>query len=221
VAGVVTGRALDTQGRPMARALIWFQPVSFFGVVSGRTGADGRYELQGLGGTPYYAKAWAEVAYSGRTYCVRLGMPSEADYDAFVPAPGAVRDFRWRLEGRIPNEEGERYFGGEVRLFGDGTTARGDSVELRLTPTGPLIDGSAGRALTRTVDAYGIARDIPVGPYRVTATLIAAGGARSPLRIGADDKTLDEAAPLEFLPSSSSCDATNGYGRSFLTWKRP
>jgi len=46
-------------------------------------------------------------------------------------------------------------------------------VTITLTPTGTLIDGSAGAVMTRTVDASVgnfVLRDVPMGRYTVRAT---------------------------------------------------
>ena len=74
-------------------------------------------------------KAWAQVNWHGRDYCLRLAMPSAGDYDSFVPSAGAVRNFRWQLTGRIPDLD-DQYFGGEVRLMGDGSAPGSNDVEL-------------------------------------------------------------------------------------------
>src|SRR3546814_11710318 len=62
-----------------------------------------------------------------------------------------------------------------------------EDVELTLTPSGPLIDGSEGKTLVlRQGDHYwvqfGYLEDIPIGRYTVTAILKNKDGPR-PLRI--------------------------------------
>src|SRR3546814_3061732 len=62
-----------------------------------------------------------------------------------------------------------------------------EDVELTLTPSGPLIDGSEGKTLVlRQGDHYwvqfGYLEDIPIGRYTVTAILKNEAGPR-PLRI--------------------------------------
>src|SRR3546814_12056742 len=62
-----------------------------------------------------------------------------------------------------------------------------EDVELTLTPSGPLIDGSEGKTLVlRQGDHYwvqfGYLEDIPIGRYPVTAILKNEAGPR-PLRI--------------------------------------
>lgn len=60
----------------------------------------------------------------------------------------------------------------------------GCSLRLTLTPRGPLLDGSAGRTLTRDLLLYHW-RDIPIGVYTATATLIGPSGGMTalPLRV--------------------------------------
>jgi hypothetical protein len=219
--GVVVGRVVDTRGRPIADAVVWIEPALTTGLARTRTGADGRYAVRGLfTNIPYYAKAWTEVEYNGRQYCLRLGMPNESGFDSFVPLQGEVRDFRWQLTGEIGPYD-ELYFGGEVRLFGDGSTGDADQIELHLTPVGPLIDGSAGTPLTVTAPANTyLIQDIPPGVYSVTATLIDRLGMVIPLQIGSTYESQGPAARLEFEPSSLGCNNNNGLERSFLYWSR-
>jgi hypothetical protein len=219
--GVVTGIALDTRGQPLAGATVWIQPALTTGLVKTRTGPDGRYEVRGLvTWLPYYAKAWTDVTYNGQSYCVRLGMPNPADFDAFAPDAATVRNFRWQLEGPIPDLQ-DRLYGGEVRLFPYGTFAEGDSVELRLTPKGPLVDGSAGRAVTRRVVPNDIVQGFPHGVYTVRATLIEADGTRTDLRVGRSLNATAESATLDWASSGPGCGNDSGLTRSFLYWERP
>lgn len=185
--GVVMGVARDSRGQPIANAMVEVKMVFNSNVVTTRTGADGRYVVRGLpAGLSHQVKAWSEVTYRGRTYCVRLGMPSDADYDAFVPSGTVVRDFRWQLTGRIPDAT-SNFFGAAIDVdTWDVTGIRiGDDIEVQFTPQGPLVDGSAGSAFTRVV-RFGsnlAINDIPHGAYTVAATLVQ-DGVRTPLKVG-------------------------------------
>jgi hypothetical protein len=146
--GVVTGVARDAQGRPIANARVAVKMVFNPNVVWTRTGADGRYTVGGLAaGLSHQAWAWHEVEYGGRSYCIALGMPNVADYDAFVPAPGVVRDFRWQLTGRIP-DAGNNFFGATLVLalgsdhFYDPVLENGDDVECGSRPPGRWWTGA-------------------------------------------------------------------------------
>src|SRR3546814_18808349 len=84
-----------------------------------------------------------------------------------------------------------------------------EDVELTLTPSGPLIDGSEGKTLVlRQGDHYwvqfGYLEDIPIGRYTVTAILKNEAGPR-PLRIQ-DWHTEDAFKPelqIHFIPASN------------------
>ena len=186
----VTGVILDTQGRPIEGAKVWIEPALTTGLVEVRTGADGRYSATSLVNVPYNAKAWTTVEYRGHRFCLRLGMPSGSDYDSFVPEHGAERNFQWQLTGPIEDlKEYNEYFGGMVRVMNAGYYLdKGKALELTFTPTGPLINGSTGSALTRTLDLSkeSDVYDVPVGPYTVTAELVGFDGGRYPVQMGPD-----------------------------------
>ena len=185
-AGVVTGVARDGRGQPIANALVEVKMVFNPNIVTTRTGADGRYVVRGLpAALSHQVKAWTEVTYRGTSYCVRLGMPNDADYDAFVPATTVVRDFRWQLTGRIPDARAN-VFGANVDVdTWDVMGIRaGDEIEVQFTPRGPLVDGSEGSVITRVV-RFGsnlAINDLPHGSYTAAATLVREG-ARTPLKV--------------------------------------
>jgi hypothetical protein len=226
----VIGRALDAQGKPLPNVQIY---VGGVGVATpplrGTTNAEGRYTVDGfVDQYTYKAFAWVPVNYQGKDFCLRLAHENPSEYATFVARDGAVRNFRWKLQGRIDDSTADpatdsAYFGGGARLFlefadGDYTGA----VELQLTPTGPLIDGSQGQPLTRSVDLSKphFVVDIPVGPYKVTATRIKTGGARSALLVGPSDRELASESSLEFQPETyptcGSQVASSGVKRAFL-----
>ena len=185
-AGVVTGVARDARGQPIANALVEVKMVFNPNVVATRTGADGRYVVRGLpAGLSHQVKAWTEVAYRGQSYCVRLAMPNDADYDAFVPSTTVVRDFRWQLTGRIPDAPANVFGAGvDVDTWDVSGIRTGDEIEVQFTPQGPLVDGSAGSAITRVV-RFGsnlAINDLPHGVYTTAATLVQ-NGVRTPLKV--------------------------------------
>src|SRR5579875_2973533 len=116
-ANTVSGIALDAQGKPLAGVKIRAENPTGNNIhVDGTTGSDGRYKLKlsSIGGWKIYA--WKEVEYQGKIYHLRLGMKTDADYDAFSTDDKAiVKDFVWKLNGRIPDrsasyENGWGYF---------------------------------------------------------------------------------------------------------------
>lgn len=216
--GTVTGRAVDGQGRPLAGAVIWVNPVITTGLHETWTDADGRYQATGLPPVGYRVMGWLETEYQGQRYCLRLGHPSASDYGSVNPAEGATPNLIWQLQGRIPDIEAYPdvgYFGGSVSVMDEmSVPARNLPVEVTLTPTGPLIDGSSGQPLTRRPNAEGYLLDIPVGVYTVRATLDG-----QPVRVGSSSSSLASEATLGF-PPNGSCkgNSSSGVGRAYLYW---
>jgi hypothetical protein len=220
-AGVVSGTARDTKGQPISGALVWVEPAVTTGLLTAHTGSNGAYSVTGLARLPYTAKAWTQVSYRGKNFCLRLASSQPSDYDSFVPTTGVVRNFQWKLTGQIPDLDNQ-FFGGEIELMGDGSAPSSDDVELRLVPTAPLIDGSTGQTLTRTVSAYGLVQDVPAGAYTATATLIGPGGTRTPLAVGRSYGSGAASMPIEFLPASEpSCGNGSGLERAYVYWSVP
>ena len=184
--GVVQGIALDTQGRPIAGALVWIRPSVTTGLITARTDENGRYRVKGPSNLPYHAFAWHTVEYRGKNLCFRLASEKLSDYDSFVPTSGVVRNFKWQMNGSIPDYDGN-FFGAEFRVFLPGYEG-GGKTELTLVPDGPLVDGSAGKTLKYTIGQGDspIIGNVPVGVYKVTAVHIAPDGKRNPLNISPD-----------------------------------
>lgn len=233
--GEVSGTVLDTRRRPMPGALIWVLPSVTTGLVKATTDAGGRYRVTALPNVPYATTAWAKVPYRGETFCVRLAAESPAQYAPFAGRDGAVRNFRWTLSGPVPDSDSSTtFFGAEVRVMtaavddGEQLVPLAESrVEFTLTPTGPLIDGSAGKTITRTTRAgENMLYDIPLGHYAVTAVEIGAGGARRPLLVGREYfGGQARTGQLAFKPWSDLCGGRPGSGsfidRAFLYVSRP
>jgi hypothetical protein len=229
-AGTITGRALDTQGRPLANVKVAVEPALTKGdPIVTRTGADGTYRVEGLPSVPYWAHAWTEVNFNSQRFCLRLGMPDVAQYEAVNPSKGAVRDFRWQLTGPIPDFSSDpMYFGAKVYLDLTGDFS-GSTLKLTFTPSGPLIDGSAASPVTRTFSlASGrpIVEDLPVANYTVTGT-VTQGGSEQPLHIGLEPADTyaaqTEAAQLAFKPGGNPCiSLANGVAADvYLFLNRP
>lgn len=226
--GTVQGQALDTAGKPLGGVQVWIKPVVTTGVAEAVTDGKGRYTVPGLPPVGYRGYAWLAVPYRGKTFCYRLASAAGGDDSPFVPNGTLTRNFRWQLSGRIPDQEPYSdlgYYGGSLPLmagFGQERWAtQDDEIELTLTPTGPLIDGSAGKVLTRTAPARGMALDVPIGTYRVQATFIAASGKREPLTVSATDGDYAAQATVNFRPSGDTCKGTTGGapGRAYVYWR--
>ncbi|HRN60940.1 MAG TPA: carboxypeptidase-like regulatory domain-containing protein [Gammaproteobacteria bacterium] len=202
--GYVTGTVIDTQGKPIAGAKILLDgTILRDSYLRGTTGEDGSYRIQAQPGA-WMAYAEFEKTYNGRSYPLALH-PDSTDS---IGDGGGVRNFRWKLEGRSPLNE-YVYYGGF--LIVDTTTTFADDiadVELTLTPDGPLIDGSEGKALRLRMHdhywvQYGYIEDVPIGRYKVTAVLDNGGGPR-PLKIATrnGDGVPATEYQLDFLPRS-------------------
>ena len=175
--GHATGRVVDTQGRPIVGARVHLDNTVFHSShMQATTGEDGRYRLKMQPGA-WQASAKFSRQYNGRTYELELHPENGDSFDD----DGAVRNFSWKLEGRSPLNE-YRYYGGF-----DGSEGK----VLRLRFGGP-----------RWVQ-YGHIEDIPIGRYRVTATLDSEAGPR-PLRI--QDRHaqggFEREFVLDFIPES-------------------
>jgi hypothetical protein len=221
----VTGVALDTKGNPIPNAKVWIEPAVTTGLLETSTDANGTYRTGKLPNVPYYAKAWTFVAYNGEDFCLRLGMPKASDYGAFTVEEGVVRNFQWQLSGVIEDlKEYDGYFGAEIRLFIDGDMKDGE-VELTFTPIAPLVDGSGGKVITRTLNVNEelMVYDIPLGQYEVSGVLLE-NGKRTKLRVGVESvwdgyDAQTETAALAFKPNG--CGNGNGIDRAFLYLNSP
>lgn len=202
--GHATGRVVDTQGRPIVGARVHLDNTVFHSShMQATTGEDGRYRLKMQPGA-WQASAKFSRQYNGRTYELELHPENGDSFDD----DGAVRNFSWKLEGRSPLNE-YRYYGGFILVFTESDFYEDmAAVELTLAPHGPLIDGSEGKVLRLRFGGprwvqYGHIEDIPIGRYRVTATLDSEAGPR-PLRI--QDRHaqggFEREFVLDFIPKS-------------------
>lgn len=228
--GTVQGQVLDTRGKPLEGVTVWIKPVVTTGVAEVLTDEHGRYEVEGLPPVGYRAYAWLGVRYQGQKFCYRLALPKTAEYNPFVPSAGITRNFQWKLSGRIPDWDDDEselgYFGGSVSPmqggFQDRWATNDDQIELQLTPVGPLIDGSTGKPLKRTVPGRKVAVDIPIGTYKVKATFIGKNGQREALTVSGDqDGQYGSEATIKFKGADGSCTGSygGGAGRSYVYWR--
>ena len=177
--GYATGKVIDSRGSPVSGARILLDNTMFYAsYLHGSTAQDGTYRIKMQPGA-WKAQASLKTTYNGRSYTLPLHPDNAEAFDD-------VRDFSWKLEGRVPDSD-YAYYGGFIQLTDDFDFNDMADVELTLTPSGPLIDGSEGRTLRlRPGDHYWVGRyqveDIPIGRYLVRATLVGAGGPR-PLHI--------------------------------------
>ncbi|PNY79470.1 carboxypeptidase-like regulatory domain-containing protein [Deinococcus koreensis] len=227
----VSGQVLDQHGQPIAGALIWVLPALTTGLVTLHSDAQGRYVSPPLINVPYRTYAAIQTEYRGQTFCQRLAAGSVSEYDAFSPDPtGTItRNFRWRITGAMPDGT-NTFFGGDVRIYhktwsdAQQLVAGDSSVELRLVPDGPLIDGSAGQTVVKSARVgENLLYDIPVGHYTVTATEVHKDGTRTPLVVGDYLGPPAARTTLDFKPLSGSCigGTSNGVDRAGVYVARP
>lgn len=228
--GEVKGTVRDSQGKPLKGAIVRIQPALTGGMLTVKTNAQGEYTASALLDMPYSANAWVLLPYRGQQFCLRVDSVNEQGYEPFDVKRGAVRNFKFRLSGPIPDAGADAYFGGEVRLLHPGWDDDGvvdwdeSRVEVTLVPDGPLVDGSKGKTVVRTTrpgDAF--LYDIPLGHYRATAVLLRQDGSRTPLLMGA--KQPQASMVLDFQSNTTSCGLgygkVNGISRAFLYVARP
>lgn len=208
-AGVVKGRVTDSAGNPIkgAEVVVDNQFLYDSNMVL-TTDAKGNYraEMPGAAAT-YNVTASFKKTYNNAKYTFRLAPENP---EAFAGRDGAVRDFTWKLTGEQPDAP-DTFYGGTV-LFNlspinpaDDSYVDSAGVTLTLTPAGPLVDGSPGKPLTKRAENTGdgwAVRDVPVGPYKITATLATASGRKQPLRIRTRDGSASYAADVttDFKP---------------------
>jgi hypothetical protein len=181
----VSGIVLDTKGRPLEGADVSLSADFVYGQARVTTGADGRYEIGDLIKATYRVTAWIKTDYAGGGVCQRLGMDRPSDYNSFPVSEGAVRNFRWQLTGEIGATD--TFFGAQIQIwdFDSDVRSKSRAVEFTLTPTGPLVDGSAPAVIVREAALDYPASDdgiydIPLGTYRMKAELISKDGGRTP-----------------------------------------
>jgi hypothetical protein len=251
-AGVIKGTVTTTDGRPVKSiggGISGYSAKSGQNVSATIDGADGKYRVA-VGPGQFATRAWTDVEYNGRNYRIDLcpvdGKPVLAKQDTTA---GVIKNFVWKLDGFRPGSDARSddrfygHFGGSINFNPEGQGAtywadiKGDyahapepkippdaTVELTLTPDGPLIDGSTGKpvVLTQTpgkVTGYmdRITRGIPIGRYKVTARAKLVDGTVKPLRVTPYYQFKNKQAPepattavLEFVQSKPNSDIVNG-----------
>jgi len=178
----LTGKVTDSKGNPLANVEVTVenQMTGNHNTRSVLTNTDGTYKIELNSVGIYQASAYIKKNYNGVEYY----LPLHPDNTDLFNKEGAVRNFVWKLSGRIPNEAG--YYGGSCEISPDINEIPIEdlqNVEFTLTPIGPIIDGSAGGVIKINpvrVSSYFVIRDIPIGRYSATAVY----------KQGASNKTL-------------------------------
>lgn len=189
----IRGTVKDAAGNPVKSARIRVENPNGNNIHYNTTSdAEGKYTVtvSAIGG--YHIYAWKEIAFETELYQVRLAMEKEADYDAFnVPSGGVIKNFIWKLDGRIPDrivskENGTGYFGGTIKFINFNSITdqipAGAEIIIKLTPVpnAKFLDGTsaAGKIIEKKFtirDGVGQAyyvNDIPATKYRITASCV-------------------------------------------------
>lgn len=173
--GTVKGRVTDTKGNGMPNVQVVIEhTVLYAKYVYATTDAQGYYKTNVPEGS-WRASVQIQKQFLGRTYNFEL---SPDTYSEFSGSTGAVRNFTWKLNGAKPNNGG--YYGSYIAVYNEpGEVLEMSDVEVKLTPDGPLVDGSMGSAITSKLSDIGGGedgiKDVPIGMYVITAKNTATG----------------------------------------------
>lgn len=229
----ISGIIKDVSGNPVPGARIRVENPTGNNIhYTTSTNEAGRYSVtvSAIGGYKIYA--WREVEFNNEVYQIRLGMETDADYNAFsVPAGGIVKNFVWKISGRIPDrtiskENGTGYFGGTIKFINYNSITdqmpAGTQVTIKLTPfTGArYLDGtpSTGKTVEKTftvLDGVGQAyyiNDIPATHYKITASATLNGTTKN-VNIGSGTPDVfKNSAEHYFKSEGGSGSLENGLG---------
>ena len=197
-AGRLRGYVKDAQGRPLRGASVMIVPPALFGsawtsrAIKGKTDANGLYEIPvPVGGCTVYCAGYA-IDYRGTRLALPLH-PVDGELDSIPPDKGDVENFvvlPYGVASKSSVAENPVYSGGYYgasftvgysltspgsSYAPPGSIPEGSEVEITLTPDGPLVDGSAGRAfvIRRKLEhgAYFQVNNVPIGSYKIAARL--------------------------------------------------
>lgn len=205
--GYATGRCVTAQGKPLAGVRIRVFGVTKAGESwngTGTTDAAGIYSIRLPAGLYHVGWALYDTRLAGKPYSLPLHPADGQKEGDGLSSVGIVKSFVLKLNGLIDSRKDPdndlSYYGGSIVVQGgalkDGSFLTGytyrfpenAALELTLTPTGPLLDGSEGKELllkTKLRISGGSFLDIPAGRYRATARLINEDGSATPIRLAA------------------------------------
>lgn len=232
--GIIAGRATDAAGNPLTNVHVVIRGTTGGGAntyFEATVDDDGRY-AQPVPSGVYEIKAYVGIEYNDRFYNIWLHPVDGIDTPSQDAGKGLTKDFEMRLTGprpaakMAPNKP-DSYYGGSMEVgnegqfymfYGNGKLVdpfaypTGSTVRVKLTPEGPLLDGSQGEVITRDLApeqvADGSIYDIPLGDYTVRANMVEHDGTTTPLHVvsvipGApfgEKYEPDESARVEFVP---------------------
>lgn len=166
--GIANGTVKYSNGNPIANAQVVIEnTVLYNSYVYATTDEQGVYRKAVPAGS-WKPSVVITKDFMNHSYSFDLH-PDNAE--PFAGTSGGTRNFTWKLSGAKP---GGGYYGANVGVYGEpGDVLSMDEVELTLTPDGPLVDGSQGQIITRSLMDIGGGedgiRDVPIGRYTITA----------------------------------------------------
>ncbi|MDB5289380.1 MAG: hypothetical protein JWL69_621 [Phycisphaerales bacterium] len=204
-AHTILGNILGPDGKPIPdvetyRVFVWGTTIAAETTHYGlEVDANGHFEQQVPDGL-YQIKATCIVKNGGHRMPVDLvwldGKKLGIDE---ASAGGIVKDYCLAVGGLKPGEnpkDAHSYFGGAITVNGPPYTATqgsfstrhpGATVQLTMTPLGPVVDGSRRDPFTIDIAVadldYGThPGSIPLGAYRVTATIVGKDGVKQAMQ---------------------------------------
>jgi hypothetical protein len=235
--GSVRGYVKDSKGNPIKGAVIGVRSSAaggFYSGASGKSDAKGYYEIAvPWGAAEFYTASVTQDYGDGRA---AFGLhPADGEADSFASANGLVENWVLLPYGIADRDKASddpkyngNYYGGtftvsyyimDTRFPDDSSLPEGSEIELTLIPSGPLIDGSAGKTfvLRRRVQegtpTTFCVNNVPVGQYRVVAWLKNKGqptllkvketGPNASRPFGLEPKEGKEGVILTFRPGSA------------------
>lgn len=213
--GYLRGFVKDAAGRPVVGAKVRISSTEFGGFRSGVTAitdARGYYE-----GRPPYGMARAYCGGHGKmyngTYLVLPLHPADGEINDFFSKEGHVENFTlltWGVVDEAAANQNPRYCG---NYYGASMTVgyylrdetdtsalpkwlvRDRTLEVTLTPDGPLADGNTGRPIVvrQKLDfahsSYTQINDIPVGRYKMVVRMVDKDGKAEVLKLRDNNNT--------------------------------
>lgn len=196
--GIASGKVTSSSGNPLSGVTIILDgfpkgagdPIRRY---VGIWGTVSEYSIPLQEGMYNAPRATVGLEYRHRWYELPLD-----DADGVVDWPamrdsryGLLRNFVWKISGPKTGADpltAEGYWGGTIYFEKGGDLGDTANIEVTLKPDGPLIDGSQGQVIVRTVklpwkrpfDHYLF--DIPLGRYIATAKVLY-GKNPKPLRL--------------------------------------
>jgi hypothetical protein len=168
--GTVTGAVIDSRGNPLSNVNITVEHTVWYGTyLFGKTNVNGKYIIN-IPSSP--AGSWtAKAKYTKKKYGINYIFDLDGNVNSFTQADSAVRNFKWKLSGKKPGDNG--YYGAHVDLYQWGTDADMTKIKIKFTPLdSTLIDGSPAVSFERSVeDVAGtfMVKDVPIGKYSIKA----------------------------------------------------